>query len=316
MKRIKQLGILVAIIAIIISCKKDVINNDCTTSGSIVYEDDCVPYPDPPEFFLEWPIAIPDDIIYMTGDVNPLNDDEFCVMQSLGLYTQRILIYNRATDEINTLIEGYFNETLWWMVDDWIVYFDFYSGKLKRIKRDGSEIQDVFPSSGLRPKRNYEHTQLLCQVNTMTYIVEGTSILDSIPHGFDLDGDWDHPSGKLIYPDYDHIVLYDNLDSDPVIIPIETEHSISDVKWCDNYSKILWVSDEGWFKTNPSTSETYQIRENCDSKSFRIRAHVGDDLLVRQLYRMPYDGDTLLTTGKMGLFKCDGSQIELFDIPQ
>ncbi len=316
MTQTKLLGIIIALLVTVSSCKKESVETDCSSGKFIVFEDDCVPYPPPPPFIIQWPISIPDETIYMTGDVSPTNENEFCIMQSLGLYSKRILIYNRETNEVDILLDGYFNETLWWMANDWIVYFDFNSGTLRRIKRDGSQIQDIFPESGIRPKRNYDHTQLLCHFESATYIIEGTDIVDSIPNSFEIDGDWDHPEGKYLFADYNQIGIHNSLYAEPIIFDIDTDLSIDGIKWCDNYSRIIWHTQEGWFKTNPNTGETHKIRENCEAKSFRVRAHVGEDLLVRQLYRMPYDGDTLLTTAQMGLFKCDGSQIELFDIPQ
>lgn len=316
MKQTNQLFSVLLILTLLVGCKKTTNNSECPENNTVVYSDDCVPFPDPPEFALEWPIEVPGEMRYISVDVNPEFDQEICLLERTGNFTQVIQIYNRETEELITLAEGQFDETVLWMAGDWIVYNDLTTETLRRVKKDGSEYQDMFSSDGAPPLRNHDHTQVLCQYEYTTYVFENTTVIDSVDQATSFRADWSHPDGKLIFPGTDVIGILNDLYSSPELVPVDAHGSIYDVTWCDNFSHILWVDQDGWYKTNPASGETVLIRENCQAKSYNFCAHIDQDVILRQVHRAPYMGDTLITTGKVGLIKCDGSSIELFDIPQ
>ncbi|MFT5183519.1 MAG: hypothetical protein ACI84C_000645, partial [Flavobacteriales bacterium] len=122
MKSTNKLICLMLFSCFIGACTKNAENPECPDNGNEIFKDDCVPIPNPPEFFQQWPMVTPDVVINLTADVNPENNDQFCILQQLGPGNEQIIIYTRSTNQVEILLQGDFSPKINWMVDEWIIF--------------------------------------------------------------------------------------------------------------------------------------------------------------------------------------------------
>ncbi|MCB0761199.1 MAG: hypothetical protein KDC12_06705 [Flavobacteriales bacterium] len=262
MKTLEILPIIAAVI--LMGCKKDIENpSDCTPQSNYPHvAEECVsifidnmPGPNMTQ-------VVEGDTLIIGFDFNPNYRDSILYVNKVGdqlemyvmdLNTNQYAALHSSTNGINPK----------WMADGWIYMNKFET--MERIHPQTGIVEILGPDSMSHMDRNHDGTQFVLRNSTEMVIRDLANNTTHYPHLSVTQLNWRHPDGKAVGTLLNKVLVYDDLFTEPTAYEVSDEY-VASVCWCENYTKILFSTEEGLFLLDPATTEVHHLLETCNAR--------------------------------------------------
>jgi hypothetical protein len=304
-------------LALLSSCKKDKIENECLT---VPPEEECQDIP-PPEGWTtgghQWTKVLP---YYETPHFNPNNSNElvFRLYENTGDQFFLLVKYNFSTQEKETIFQGDFAFPKW-SKKDWILFsqsdFNIY-----KIKSNGDSLtQLTFSGNNYASEWNFNGDKFLHAV------IGGGSIIRN-EEGIALDTilntggrpSWQHDS-LIIAAQFSGVTVIDpDISTYRYVQREDTTSGITSAEWID-YENAVFGNNNGIFSVNINSGVFSQLVNSCDAKVYqyptvsRISNKVVFQRTDKELIETEVNKGT--ATSRMFMMNFDGSEREEIILP-